>query len=111
MSAPDPGATYVACLTPPGRAALATLALRGPEAWDIARAVFHPRSATGRALPETPSPGRVWLGRLGTGDEVVLAVKESEPVPWLEIHGHGGPQFTEAANLELLVAFLDQHLK
>jgi tRNA modification GTPase len=32
------------------------------------------------------------LGRVGeeVADEVVLAVKRVEPVPWLELHGHGG---------------------
>src|SRR5439155_14905620 len=34
-----------------------------------------------------------WLGDKGQGaDEVVLLVKEVMPVPWLELHCHGGPQ-------------------
>jgi tRNA modification GTPase len=28
----------------------------------------------------------------GGRDDVVVAVKEAGPVPWLEIHGHGGPE-------------------
>jgi tRNA modification GTPase len=84
--------TLLACLTPPGRAALATLALFGPRAWDAARARFRLRS--GAALPERPQPGRFWLGRVGgeVGDEAVLAVRQVEPVPWLEVHCHGGPE-------------------
>jgi tRNA modification GTPase len=44
-------------------------------------------------LPDTPTPDRFWLGRLGdpVADEVVLAVKRVEPDLWLEIHCHGGP--------------------
>lgn len=80
--------TVLAILTPPGRSALATLALHGPDAWAAVRAHFQP------ALPETPEPGRTWLGRLGrdVADEVVLACKQAAPVPWVEIHCHGGPE-------------------
>jgi tRNA modification GTPase len=102
--------TWVACLTPPGRGALATLALYGPHAWDVVRALFHWRS--GRELPAAPEPGRFWLGRMGepaaeapaeaqrplgaaaatttAADDVVLAVKQAEPIPWVEVHAHGG---------------------
>src|SRR5262249_49103164 len=71
---PDTSVTVVACLTPPGRAAIATLGVAGPAAWDAARALFRPRSG---ALPEAPRPGQFWLGRCGddVADEVVLAVK------------------------------------
>jgi tRNA modification GTPase len=40
--------------------------------------------------------GRFWLGRFGenpggpTADEVVLTVKAIVPVPWIELHCHGG---------------------
>jgi len=76
--------TVLAILTPPGRSALATLALHGPDAWAAVRAHFQP------ALPETPEPGRTWLGRLGrdVADEVVLACKAA----WVEVHCHGGPE-------------------
>ncbi len=83
--------TYIACLTPPGRGAIATLALRGPNAWSLVRDLFQLPSP--RHLPSEPEPGRFWLGRLGeTGamDEVVLAVRQKMPVPWLEVHCHGG---------------------
>jgi tRNA modification GTPase len=86
----DESPTWIACLTPPGQSALATLGLYGPRAWEALRKVFRPRS--GRELAEMPSAGRFWLGRLGddVDDEVVVAVKSVEPVPWMEVHGHGG---------------------
>src|SRR5947209_7275173 len=81
-------ATVVACLTPPGQAALATLGLRGPESWSMARALF--RRHGDNVLPEIPEPGKFWLGHFGgdMADEVVLAVRHGEPA--LEIHCHGG---------------------
>ena len=91
---PVPGTTCVACLTPPGAAAIAVLALRGPAAWNVVRAFFRPLSTTGPGLPDLPEIGRLWLGRLGTdlADEVVLTVKEWVPEPWVEISCHGGPE-------------------
>lgn len=82
--------TWIACLTPPGQAALATLGLKGPRAWEALRTVFRPRA--GGELPSAPVAGRFWLGQLGDeiSDEVVVAVKRAEPMPWLEVHGHGG---------------------
>jgi tRNA modification GTPase len=82
-------ATYLACLTPPGAAAIATLALRGPEAWMLVRGLAQ------RSLPAEPQVGRFWLTRLGDAargevDEVVLTVKRVQPEPWLELHCHGG---------------------
>jgi tRNA modification GTPase len=82
-------ATYAACLTPPGTAAIATLSLRGPRAWYVVRRLFRP------ALPAEPEPGRIWLGHLGEGlsDQVVLTVKQpSAAGPWVEVHCHGGRQ-------------------
>jgi len=77
--------TTIACLTPPGKAAIATLAVRGPLAWEITRQLFVPRKGT---LPEAPPAGRYWFGKLGTdqADDVILAVKPT----WLELHCHGG---------------------
>ena len=57
--------TVAACLTPPGAAAIATLALHGPDAWHIARSLFRPVSKSGQTLPEQPEAGRVWVGRFG----------------------------------------------
>jgi tRNA modification GTPase len=86
--------TWIACLTPPGRSAIATLGIYGPEAWHVTRELFQP--AKGQ-LPEQPEAGRFWFGRLGEDarggrDEVVLAVKQSAPRPSLEAHCHGGPE-------------------
>ena len=80
----------VACLTPPGAAALATLAVRGPRAWEVVRALF--RTPSGAELATELQPGQFRLGRFGAelADEVVLAVKQLAPEPWLEIHCHGG---------------------
>jgi tRNA modification GTPase len=86
-------ATYAACLTPPGTAAIAVLAVRGPAAWEIVRRRFAPASQ--RPLPaEVPEPSDpFWFGRFGdpaTGaDEVVLSVQRRDP-PWVELHCHGG---------------------
>lgn len=85
-----PDITRIACLTPAGKGAIATLAIRGPQAWPATHALFRRRQG---ALPESPNVGCVWLGRLGdpVGDDVVLAVKQCEPAVWLEVHCHGGP--------------------
>lgn len=89
MSSPQTP-TWIACLTPPGQSALATLGLYGPRAWEAVRKLFRRRS--GEELAEQPSGGRFWLGRIGgeVADEVVIAVKQTAPLPWLEVHGHGG---------------------
>jgi tRNA modification GTPase len=84
--------TSVAVLTPPGAAAIATLALVGPRAWSVARALFRPASGAG-PLPESPPLDRFWHGQFGgpPGDAVVLTVRRLGPVPWVEVHCHGGP--------------------
>ncbi|MBI2808256.1 MAG: 50S ribosome-binding GTPase [Planctomycetes bacterium] len=81
--------THVACLTPPGKAAIATVALRGSLAWSIAHRLFKPRAG---ALPHEPSTGRFFLGKLGPdlGDDVILAVKHDLPESEIEVHCHGG---------------------
>jgi tRNA modification GTPase len=86
-------ATYAACLTPPGTAALATLAIRGPQAWSIARSLFQPRGKA-TPLPDEPQPGQIWLGRFGAeaADDVVLSVKPSGPTFGVEISCHGGAE-------------------
>ncbi len=82
--------TRVTVLTPPGTGAIATIRVTGVAAWGVATAMFRP--ANGTKLPNVPSRQRVWFGHLGDGigDEVVLAVKEIDPEPVLEIHCHGG---------------------
>ena len=74
--------TLLACLTPPGKAAIATIAVRGPHAWDVTRQLFTPAKGT---LPDQPIVGRCWFGRLG--DDVILAVKDVDSI---ELHCHGG---------------------
>jgi tRNA modification GTPase len=93
----------VACLTPPGTAALAVLALHGPDVWGLVRPLFRPLSSA--ELPADPEPGRFWLGRLGDDltDEVVLAVKRGLPMPLLELHCHGGREVVRLL-LEMLTA-------
>src|SRR5262249_36920252 len=46
----------------------------------------------GAELPAEPEAGHIWLGRLGEDvtDEVVLSVKGTGLVPWVEVHCHGG---------------------
>jgi tRNA modification GTPase len=85
--------TVIALLTPPGKAALATIAVTGPRAWETVRALFHPRS--GSALAELPESGQFRLGRLGdaVSEEAVLAVRSIEPI-LLELHVHGGYEVT-----------------
>src|ERR1700676_3110064 len=75
----------LACLTPPGKAAIATLGLRGPTAWAITRKLFQPAKG---ALPDEPTAGAFWFGKLGKdhADEIILAVKPT----CLELHCHGG---------------------
>src|SRR5262249_55947147 len=87
-------ATYAACLTPPGTGAIAVIAVRGPSAWEAARALFRPLR---KSLPDAPEVGALWFGHVGDGgvsDEGVLTVKQTEPV-WLELHCHGGRQVVD----------------
>ena len=85
--------TLLACLTPPGQGAIATLAVRGLRAWSVTRELFQEHR--GGRLTEEPTPGQFRLGWLGDrakggADEVVLLVKQTQPYPWLELHCHGG---------------------
>jgi tRNA modification GTPase len=75
--------TAVSPLTPPGAGAIATVEVRGPRAWELARELFRP---AGRPLPDAPEVGRFWFGTLGR-DEVVLAATAPDAV---EVHCHGG---------------------
>ena len=86
--------SVIACLTAPGKGALATLGLAGPLAWPAVRALFQPSSD--RPLPTAPEAGRFWLGRVGdeVRDEAVLAVRRADPVAWVEVHVHGGREVT-----------------
>lgn len=95
------GPTSLACLTPPGTGAIATLALHGPTAWPALEQLFQPASGKPSAiflnhLRQQEPIGQFWLGRLGEAergfDEVVLALRQVRPVPSFEIHCHGGRQ-------------------
>lgn len=95
MTEPADAPTRISRLTPEGQAAIATFAVHGPRAWAVVQLLFRPLKT---ALPnDIPQPGPFWLGRLGgaVADEVVLAVKQAEPVAWLELHTHGGRAVTE----------------
>jgi tRNA modification GTPase len=59
------------------------------------RELFRPFSGSGKGLPLDPGTSHVWLGRLGehgkgATDEVVVAVRQTAPLPWVELHCHGG---------------------
>src|SRR5438105_14058586 len=98
--------TVVACLTPSGAGAIATLAVHGPNAWNVCRALFTPRTGS---LPERPVDGKLngcLLGLLGTSlrDEAVLALRRIEPTPWVELHCHGGREV-----VKMLLEAFPQH--
>lgn len=80
------GDTAVSVLTPSGSGAIATVAVRGPSAWEFVRRFFRPAKGM---LPDIADLGRVWFGNFGsgTGDEVILAAKGPDV---FEIHCHGG---------------------
>ena len=77
--------TLISCLTPPGKAAIATVGVRGPLAWPITRQLFQPRTGE---LTDAPAAGKYWYGKLGFdhADEVILAVQADG----VELHCHGG---------------------
>ena len=84
--------TWVYPLTPPGRAALASLAVCGSNAVALVDSQFL--SAGNRQLSEVPA-GRIVFGHWlhGDGEEVVVTVRDER---WVEIHGHGGTAATRA---------------
>lgn len=81
--------TCVNVLTPPGTGAIATVAVTGPQTWELVRAKFRPAKGE---LPASPPLHRFWFGNLGDGpgDEVIAAVRQVEPEVVVEIHCHGG---------------------
>jgi tRNA modification GTPase len=72
------------------------LGIHGPEAWNVARKLFRRRTSGQPELPPQAKPGRFWLGtfRNEIADDVVLTLKQLEPIPWLELHVHGGREVT-----------------
>lgn len=81
---------FAALLTPPGAAAVATVAVAGPDAWSVVCSLF--RLVRGQDLPEEIDPSRHWTGQFGTppGDTVVLTARRQDRNRWIEIHSHGG---------------------
>lgn len=81
-----PAQRIIVRLTPPGRGAIAVLAVEGPGAVTDVAKLFSP--ASGQPL-ETVPPSRVLFGRFGPepSEEVVVRVRTPES---LEIHCHGG---------------------
>lgn len=77
-------ATIVSLLTPPGRGALATIGVRGPQAWQFTNACVMP------PIDESLSP-RPWLrdfrGEQGTSEELVVVFPCADEA---RIHCHGG---------------------
>lgn len=84
-----------ALMSPPGVAAVATVAVAGPDAWSAIRGLF--RGTSGKGLPETPDVARHWTGQFGAppGDTVVISIVRGDPRPWVEIHSHGGRRVVE----------------
>jgi tRNA modification GTPase len=78
----------LARLTPPGSAAIATLALGGPDAGELLRQLFRPMGAT----KDTEAFRLGLLGDDRGADEVVVAHVGDAPFPRYEIHCHGGMQ-------------------
>lgn len=95
--------TLAAVLTPPGHGAIATLAVRGPNAWGLVHQLFRPAQGT---LPPHPEAGKIWLGDFGDeiADRVVLTARMRQQYPWIEIHCHGGPEV-----VRLLLETLQAH--
>lgn len=95
-------ATCVAVLTPAGRGAVATIAVRGPRAIEVVSRCFA--AASDRPLAAL-APGEVAFGKLAvTGEaaeEAVVGIVSSLEV---EVHCHGGLAVTEAAAKALAAA-------
>lgn len=78
--------TRAAVLTPPGRGAIAVVAVEGPKATEAVAACFLPAGA--RALADTPPDGlRYGRWRRPDGEELVVVRRGPASV---EIHCHGG---------------------
>jgi tRNA modification GTPase len=92
----------VAILTPAGRGAVATVAVRG----DAALAIVQPHfaAASQRCMSEPPA-GRIQFGRFssmgGSEEEIVAVVITPQEI---ELHCHGGPSAAEAIVQTLVAA-------
>jgi tRNA modification GTPase len=101
MASVEAEATTVCVLTPLAPAAVATLALRGPQAWSLTRRFFRPAGRT--PLPDSPPLYRCYFGHWGLSltDEVIVAVTAADTV---EIHCHGGVRLVRCLVEELQTA-------
>jgi tRNA modification GTPase len=77
-------ATFAACLTPDGTGAIATVAVHGPAAFKVVQQLFQGT--------RSDDPNAIHYGKFGVelADEVLLRVKQTSPVPWVDFHCHGG---------------------
>ena len=86
--------TYACILTPAGRGAIATVAVRGPQAAEL---VARRLVVTGSGPPLNTDAGRVRLrhfrAREGAAEELIVVALGPEEV---EIHCHGGPAAANA---------------
>ncbi len=89
-------------LTPPGRGAVATVAVIGPQASQLVGTLFTP--AAGRSLSDFPMRriifGR-WFSPTGVGEELVVCRMTEDCV---EIHCHGGRAAVQAILASLVQA-------
>lgn len=96
----DERQTRLALLTPSGRGAVATIGVRGPQAFEIVGRRFA--AASGQPLTAY-SPGRVLFGRFSLGDrgteELVVGLVGAGEV---EVHCHGGLAVVEAVAAALV---------
>ncbi len=84
---------HVALLTPPGKSALATFAIIGPGAFEIATQLFRPQAKKTIAYDDS-GPHYGYFGHDPT-DDVVLARRPGSSPPIIEVHCHGGPAMVE----------------
>ncbi|MCI0737837.1 MAG: 50S ribosome-binding GTPase [Gemmataceae bacterium] len=77
--------TFVTCLTPPGVGAIATLVLCGPQSISIVGQV-----ANVAEFARIPIPRLARITGADGVEQVVIAVKQTEPWPTVEVHCHGG---------------------
>ncbi len=96
--------TVAARLTPAGRAAVAVLAVAGPQAISAVESHFHP--ARNQPL-RTLAVGQIVFGHWGgpAGEEVVVCRLENEhEKEHIEVHCHGGQQAAKRILDELVAA-------
>ena len=86
---------WAALLTPPLPGAVSIWALRGPGAWRALAPLCKPVHGCGfspDSLPSSTRLARLTLPGDPHGDEVLVVPRSTKPMPWIEIHGHSGPE-------------------